>query len=79
VSAADAGSYILAELGEADGKVNGELTRVLMADQVKYFKKIPGLWCVFACLCTSQRSHTVFGGSSRPRARLREKGVAPEP
>mmetsp|Transcript_26616 Transcript_26616/g.36747 ORF Transcript_26616/g.36747 Transcript_26616/m.36747 type:complete len:144 (-) Transcript_26616:22-453(-) len=38
------GSFLVAEIGEADGKVNGEVTRVLYADQIKQLKKQAGVW-----------------------------------
>mmetsp|Transcript_39065 Transcript_39065/g.84992 ORF Transcript_39065/g.84992 Transcript_39065/m.84992 type:complete len:159 (-) Transcript_39065:143-619(-) len=38
------GSFVVAKLGESDGKVNGEVYQVLYADHVKQFKKEPGVW-----------------------------------
>mmetsp|Transcript_48186 Transcript_48186/g.92112 ORF Transcript_48186/g.92112 Transcript_48186/m.92112 type:complete len:155 (-) Transcript_48186:122-586(-) len=40
------GSFLLAQLGDSDDKVNGEVTRVLYAEHVKLYKKEPGLWPV---------------------------------
>eukprot|EP00959_Pyramimonas_sp_CCMP1952_P092888 1943807-Pyramimonas_sp.AAC.1 len=44
VRAVSFGSFVVAKLGESDGKVNGEVYQVLYADHVKQFKKEPGIW-----------------------------------